>query len=67
MLNVLPRDILSFLGEDVSDSLSNSMYSASLAPLDIKNPLNEMAKRTAKSREYLASCGFLLSSLESKN
>jgi hypothetical protein len=58
---------LSFLGEDESDSLSNSMYSASLALLEIKNPKKEMAKRTPKSREYLASCGFLLRSLESKN
>jgi hypothetical protein len=43
------------------------MYSASLALLEIKNPKKEMAKRTPKSREYLASCGFLLRSLESKN
>jgi len=39
----------------VSDSLSNSMYSVSLALFEIKNPKKEMAKRTAKSKQYLAS------------
>jgi hypothetical protein len=60
-------EILSFLGEEVSDSLSNSMYSVSLALFEIKNPKKEMANRTAKSRQYLASWGLLLRSLESKN
>jgi hypothetical protein len=51
----------------VRDSLSNSLYSASLALLEIKNPQKEMAKRIPKSGEYLASWGFLLRSFESKN
>jgi len=42
------------------------MYSESLALFEIKNPKKEIAKRTAKSRQYLASWGLLLRSLESK-
>jgi len=46
---------LSFFGDDVSDSLSNSKYSPSFALLVMKYPQKARAKRAAKSKVNLAS------------
>ncbi len=46
---------LSFFGDDVNDSLSNSKYSPSFALLVMKYPQKARAKRAAKSKVNLAS------------